>query len=103
MMKNKIPVNDGGGLYNNAGLCDTLISDVNNLVKQAFSGQYVQFCNGITVIVTKLVNLKKGIMDDLESKDKIIEELKKINNDLVEQVTGLPIDDEKDGVENGND
>lgn len=103
MMNNKIPVNDGGGLYNNAGLCDTLISDVNNLVKYAVSGQYVQFCNGVTVIVTKIVNLKKGIIDDLASKDKIIEELKKINNNLVEQVTGLPVDDEKDGVENGND
>lgn len=102
-MNNKIPVNDGCGLYNNAGLCDTLISDINNLVKHAVSGQYVQFCNGVTVIVTKIVNLKKGIIDDLASKDKIIEELKKINNNLVEQVTGLPVDDEKDGVENGND
>ena len=67
------------------------------------TGQYLQFCAIITGATQKLINLEKGITADLASKDKIIEELKKINNDLVEQVTGLPVDNEKDGADNGND
>ena len=100
-MNSKIPVNDGGGLYNNAGLCDTIIQDINGLVKHAVSGQYIQFCAGITAITQKVINLKTGIENDLSSKDKIIEELKAANNALHEQLTGIPT--EKDGAENGND
>lgn len=91
-------INNGGGLYDNEGLCDTLISDCNNLVKNACSGQYIQFCNTVVQMVQKLVRLKGGIKADLESKDKTIEELKRINADLVEEKTGLPVER---GVDNG--
>lgn len=91
-------VNNGGGLYDNEGLCDTLISDCNNLVKQVCSGQYIQFCNTVVQMVQKLANLKGGIKADLASKDKIIEELKRINADLVEEKTGLPVER---GADNG--
>lgn len=101
MIENKIPVNDGKGLYNNIGLCDTLQSDLNNLIKQAMSGQFIQ-CSSIVVSMSqKLTNLKKGIADDLKSKDEIIEELKQINNSMMEEKTGLPVD--KEGVTDGND
>lgn len=95
-----MPVNDGGGLYDNEGLCDTLISDCNSLVKQACSGQYIQFCNTVVRMVQKLVNLKNGIKKDIASKDKIIEELKRMNDDLVEEKTGLPVER---GAGNGTD
>lgn len=85
-------INNGGGLHDNEGLCDTLISDCNNLVKNACSGQYIQFCNTVVEMVKKLVNLKNGIKADLASKDKTIEELKRINADLVEEKTGLPVE-----------
>ena len=93
-MKNKsdIPVNDGGGLYDNVGLCDTLIADCNNAVKYLCTGQYVLFCNDITQMVCKLANLKKGIVSDMQSKDEIIEELKRMNDALVEEKTGLPVE-----------
>ena len=94
------PVNDGGGLYDNAGLCDTLIADCNNLVKQAVSGNYLACCNTVVQMVRKLGNLKKGITDDLASKDQIIEELKRMNDALMEEKTGLPVEG---GLNNGAD
>ena len=99
-INDKIPVNNGGGLWDNSGLCDVLVNDCNNAVKQLASGQYVLFCGIMYQIAHKLANLKKGIQEELESKDKIIEELKRINNSLVEQQTGLPV--EKDGGGNGS-
>lgn len=92
-------VNDGKGFWNNEGLCDTLIADCNNAVKQIASGQYISFCSIIVQMVQKLTNLKKAIKDEIASKNEIIEELKRINNSLMEEKTGLPV--AKDGVSNG--
>jgi hypothetical protein len=96
---NDIPVNDGKGLYDNEGLCDLLVSDLNTLVKELASGQYLQFCIIVTGMTQKLMNLKKGIADENGSMKKKVEELKRMNDSLVEQITGLPV--EKDGAENG--
>lgn len=87
-----IPINDGGGLYDGAGLIDTMILDCNNICKQALTGNYVQCANIIVQMVQKLAKLKDGIKHDLESKDKIIEDLKRVNNELVTAQTGLPVD-----------
>ena len=100
MMDKKIPVNDGKGLYDNAGLCDTLKIDLNNLLKSFNSGQLIQAAGIVIQMVQKLDNLKKGIKADLASKDEIIEELKKINDSLVQEKTGLPVEG---GNTDGND
>lgn len=92
------PVNDGGGLFDNEGLCDTLIADCNNLAKYVCTGQYVFFCNTIVQMIQKLANLKKGIRTDIESKEETIEELKRINADLMEEKSGLPVER---GADNG--
>ena len=94
-----VTVNDGKGLYDNSGLCDTLVNDLNGLLKSIASGQYIQACAIVCGMTQKLKNLKEGIDGEMASKNQIIEELKKINNELVEQQTGLPVD--KDGVNNG--
>ena len=98
--ENGISVNDGKGLWDNEGMCDSLVFDLNGLVKLLINGQFIQFCAKVPEMVVKLNNLKKGIKADLESKDKIIEELKKINDALMEEKTGLPVD--KEGAENGS-
>lgn len=100
-MKNygDMTVNDGKGLFDNEGLCDSLISDLNSLSKFLVSGQYIQFCAIVTSMAQKLLNLKKGIQTDEDSMKEKVEELKRINDSLVEQVTGLPVD--KDGANNG--
>ena len=95
-----ITVNDGNGLFDNEGLCDSLIMDCNNAVKSLTNGNYVQFCSIVVQMVQKLSNLKDGIRKDMESMQNKIDELKKINDSLVELTTGLPV--EKDGAENGN-
>ena len=94
-----LTVNDGKGLFDSEGLCDSLLLDLNNLPKALASGQYIQFCATITGMGQKLVNLKKGIQADMDSMKEKVEELKRMNDSLVEQMTGLPV--EKDGAENG--
>lgn len=91
-----LTVNDGKGLLDNEGLCDSLITDLNRLPKQLIDGQFVNFCAIITGMAQKLVNLKKGIKDDLDSMKSKVEELKNMNDSLVEQMTGLPVDKEDD-------
>ena len=86
-----ISVNDGNGLLDNEGMCDSLILDCNNSVKMLTNGNYIAFCNIIAQMVQKLTNLKKGIVTDLSSKNEIIEELKQMNNALVAEKTGLPV------------
>ena len=64
------------GLHTNSELIDTIIVDMNNMIKEALSGQYVQICYIVTAMTQKLMNLKKGIDADMASKDKYIEQLK---------------------------
>ena len=64
------------GTYTNSELIDTIVFDMNNMIKEALSGQYVQICYIVTAMTQKLMNLKKGIEADLTSKDKVIEQLK---------------------------
>ena len=80
----KLTVNDGNGLYDNEGLCDSLISDVNELTKALVSGQYVRYASLTVQMVQKLANLKNGIRRDIASRDERIRELtngKKGNDD----------------------
>ena len=100
-----VTVNDGNGLFDNEGLCDTLIRDLNSLPKMLISGQYIQACAMIVSMAQRLVNLKDGIKKDMQSLKDRIEELKHMNNDLIEQVTGLPADrsNERDGGCDGNE
>ena len=95
-MKDEISVNDGKGLFDNVGMCDVLATDINSLIRILFSGNMIQFCQKVSEIATKLSNLKQGIKSDLASKDRVIEELKRINDELAKEI-------KKDGVTNGAD
>jgi len=90
-------LNDGGGLYDNSGLCDTLISDCNAAIKAVVSGQYIQFCAMMVQITQKIMNLKKGIAADLEARDKTIHDLNIMLDHMQQKLTGLPVDNEDDG------
>ena len=92
---NKIPVNDGKGIYDNDGILETVILDCNNAVKSLAAGNYISFCNVMVQIVQKVSNVRKAIKAEDEYKERRIEELKAINNRLQEQLTGLPVDDGK--------
>lgn len=86
-----LTVNDGNGLFDSEGMCDSIVNDCNSLVKHVFNGQYILFCNTVVQMSLKLANLQKGIRADIESKDKIIEELKRMNDELQAQISGLPV------------
>jgi hypothetical protein len=64
------------GLYTNDELIDSLILDLNNLPKNLIDGQFIHFCDIVSQMGQKLINLKKGITNDLAGKDRIIEQLK---------------------------
>ena len=71
-----IKVNDGGGLYDSAGVIDSIIMDCNNSVKQLLIGNYIAFCNGMTESVRKLSLLKEGIQNDMADMQRQIRELR---------------------------
>ena len=96
-----LTVNDGKGLMDNEGLCDSLLIDLNNISKQLMTGQYIQFCTLVVSMSQKLINLKKGIANDMHSMKDKLEELKRINDDLMEQISGLPVERNGDGNGNG--
>lgn len=96
------PINDGSGLWDNEGICDKAILLCNDAIKNLVGGEYINFCNEIYQVARILQNLKKGIRNDRESLEHKIEELKRMNDSMCEQLTGLPvIHDEKDGVKDG--
>ena len=102
----ELTVNDGNGLFDNAGLCDTMISDLNTLVKDMASGQYVHFCITVTQMTQKLQNLKAGIVNDLNGKDKTIEQLKMqlkaLGEDVSEHTSSEIMEKlQKGGADNG--
>lgn len=93
-MDKKMTVNDGKGLFDNEGLCDTIKQDLNNLIRLAMNGQYIVACSLVASIAVRLENLKKGIKNDSDSQKEKIEELKRQIDSLLK---------EKDGGSNGTD
>lgn len=96
-----VTVNDGKGLYDNEGICDLLIRDLNSLPKLMMDGQYIQFCVAVAGMAQKLLNLKKGIKADMDSMKEKVDELKRMNYQLQEQISGLPVERNGDGNGNG--
>ena len=90
----KVKVNDGKGLFDNAGLCDTILTDLNGCIKLIFEGKFLQFCAAISSIAVRVVNLKKGIETDRKSLIDNIEDLKRANAELLKELN-------KDGGDNG--
>ena len=77
MEEERIPINDGGGLYDNLGLIDTLIIDMNNLIRRAMAGEYIAFCTTAVSIVQRLSNLKTGVKHDMDCLKEQLEEYQK--------------------------
>lgn len=74
MEDEKIPVNDGGGLYDNIGFIDSLTVDCNDLPRLLIAGHYVAFCAKLVEMVKKLTLLRDGVQHDIEERDKQIKE-----------------------------
>lgn len=85
-------LNDGNGLYDNCGLCDTLICDCDNAVKALTAGKSIQFCSIMVQMVQKLSNLRKGIETDIKRRDQTIHDLNELLDKMQAEKTGLPVD-----------
>lgn len=87
-----VKVNDGNGLFDNIGLCDSLIADCNNAVRYLVAGNAIQFCSLMVQMVQKLESLKKGIKSDIGKRDQTIHDLNDILDKMQAEKTGLPVD-----------
>lgn len=91
------------GLLTNKELVDTLISDLNSLVKNVAGGQYIQACFIVTGMSQKMLNLKEGIKKDIDSKNRVIESLKEQLRQAGAEVEDISIDEfiKKGGEDHG--
>ena len=64
------------GLYSNSELVQTLITDLNTLLKEQAGGQYINAAAIVTGMAQKLINLKESIDNDLKNRDETIATLK---------------------------
>ena len=95
------------GLYTNSELLNSLIIDLNNLIKEQMTGQYINACNIVNQMSQKLVNLRQSIDDDVKNRDKTIETLKEelrmagheVNDMTPQQFLDGFMNKEKDGAE----
>ena len=79
-------INDGRGIYDNEGIAETLIDDLNNLLKALISQQYI-FCIDIVVQMSqKIDKLRKGINADMNDLKYQLEDMKRLNNELLDRI-----------------
>lgn len=64
------------GLLTNTELIESLLVDLNEVLKQQINGQFIQACCIVTQMSQKLINLRATIDNDLKSREKTIETLK---------------------------
>lgn len=81
------------GLYTNTELMDSVIVDLNNTLKDIFSGQYIQACCHVTQMSQKLVNLRNTIDNDLKNREETIERLKQVLRDSGVEVRDITTGD----------
>ena len=96
------------GLYTNAELIDSIILDLNAVLKEQLNGQYINACCTVANMSQKLLQLRKKVDDDLKNREQTIETLK---NEL--RAAGATVEDytpqefaekmKKDGAANGNE
>lgn len=80
-----LTVNDGKGLYDNDGLIDSLVKDLNDLLKNMAAGQYIRVSSLTVEMVQKLQSLKSGMKKERESMDDQVQVLQQRLNDMAEQ------------------
>ena len=95
------------GLFSNSELIDSLINDLNEVIRQTVSGQYLQACINVTGMTQKLTNLRKTIDNDLKNRDETIETLKQQLRAAGQSVVDVTAEQyakefQKDGVLNGS-
>jgi hypothetical protein len=89
-------------MLTNEEMVDSLIIDLNSLPKYLIDGQFIAACDLVAKMGQKLANLKTGIHNDIESRDKTIDSLKKTLHDNGIKMVDVPAEnlifEEEDGA-----
>ena len=95
-------------LMTNSELISSIIVDLNSLPKCLINGQFIQFCNIVTSMGQKLINLRNTIDNDIKNRNKTIETLKEELRNAGHEVDDMTpaefierMNQGKDGAENG--
>lgn len=74
------------GIFDAGGLIDTLIEDLNEMVRSAMTGNYIAFCKLAVGGVQKLAVLQKGVKEQEEQLREQVDDLQKRNDRLTSQI-----------------
>lgn len=89
-------VNDSYRPLDSEGVCDSLVEDLNNLLKNMAAGQYIRVSSLTLEMVQKLHNLKNGIKAERKNLEDQNEDLRRLNNELAEKAFGAPANKENE-------
>ena len=89
------------GIYNHAELIDSILSDLNSLMKYHMIGEHVAACAVMTGISQKLLRLKEGVGNDIKNRDETIEKLKDALRECGQEVIEVPAEQYVKEMQNG--
>ena len=104
-INDEITVNDGGGLLDNEGLIDTLITDCNDLPRLLMENRNIGFCSRLVEMVQKLDSLKRAIKAEKQAAEDQLDEMIRWNNETAAELfelktngNGVEGNGESDGI-----
>lgn len=89
------------GIYNHAELIESILSDLNSLMKYHMIGEHVAACAVMTGISQKLLRLKEGVGNDIKNRDQTIEVLKERLRECGQEVIEVPAEQYVKEMQNG--
>jgi hypothetical protein len=57
-------------------MIESILDDINNMLKAALNGQPIQSCAILTGIAQKIVTIRTGVENEMKTRDNTIEKLK---------------------------
>lgn len=57
-------------------IIESILDDINNMLKAALNGQPIQSCAILTGIAQKIVTIRTGVENEMKTRDNTIEQLK---------------------------
>ena len=80
------------GIYTHSELINSIMQDLNSLVKCHMIGEHVTACAIMTGISQKLLKLKEGVANDLKNREETIEQLKEELRACGREVVDVPVE-----------
>ena len=84
------------GIYTHSELIDSILQDLNSLMRFHMIGEHVMACAIMTGISQKLLKLKEGVANDLKNREETIEQLKEELRACGREVIDVPVENIKE-------